>query len=60
MGNFYLPINKRSKIIICGEGKSVIVRSLEIKNEEKTDELMQIYDTRFSLEQKSCSCCNII
>ena len=55
MGNFYLPINKRSKIIICGEGKSVIVRSLEIKNEEKTDELMQIYDTRFSLEQKSCS-----
>ena len=60
MGNFYLPINKRSKIIICGEGKSVIIRSLEIKNEEKTDELMQIYDTRFSLEQKSCSCCNII
>ena len=60
MGNFYLPINKRSKIIICGEGKSVIVRSLEIKNEEKTDELMQLYDTRFSLEQKSCSCCNII
>ena len=60
MGNFYLPINKRSKIIICGEGKSVIVRSLEIKNEEKTDELMQIFDTRFSLEQKSCSCCNII
>ena len=60
MGNFYLPINKRSKIIICGEGKSVIVRSLEIKNEEKTDELMQMYDTYFSLEQKSCSCCNII
>ena len=60
MGNFYLPINKRSKIIICGEGKSVIVRSLEIKNEEKTDELMQMYDTNFSLEQKSCSWCNII
>ena len=60
IGNFYLPINKRSKIIFCGEGKSAIIKSLEIKNEEKTDELMQIYDTRFSLEQKSCSCCNVI
>ena len=60
IGNFYLPINKRSKILFCGQGKSVIVKNLEIKNEEKTDELMQMYDTHFSLEQKSCSCCNII
>ena len=60
IGNFYLPINKRSKILFCGQGKKVIVKNLEIKNEEKTDELMQMYDTHFSLEQKSCSCCNII
>ena len=60
LGNFYLPTNKRSKILFCGEGQSVIVKNLVINNFEKTEENMQQFDTHFSLEQKSCSCCNVI
>ena len=54
-GNFYLPINKRSKLLFCGEGQSVIIKNLTINNFNKNDEQIQ----QFELEQKSCSCCNV-
>ena len=59
MGNFYLPTNKRSKILFCGEGHSVIVKNLTINNCDKNEEKMRQFETLFSLEQKSCTCCNI-
>ena len=59
MGNFYLPTNKRSKILFCGEGESVIVNKLIINNLDKNDEQIQQFETIYTLEQKSCSCCSI-
>ena len=59
-GNIYLPTNKRSKLLFCGEGQSVIIKNLKINNHNKNDEQIQQFDTLFSFEQKSCSCCNII
>ena len=59
-GNFYLPTNKRSKILFCGEGENIIVNKLEINNLDKTEEKIQQFETIFSSEQKSCTCCNII
>ena len=58
-GNFYLPINKRSKILFCGDGKSIIIKKLEIHNFDKNEEQEQQFEIKFSIEQKSCSCCNI-
>ena len=60
IGNFYLPTNKRSKLLFCGEGQSVIIKNLKINNHNKNDEQIQQFETLFSFEQKSCSCCNII
>ena len=60
IGNFYLPTNKRSKILFCGEGQSVIVKNLKINNSDKSGEQSEQFETFFTLEQKSCSCCNII
>ena len=54
-GNYYLPTNKRSKLLFCGEGQSVIIKNLTINNFNKNDEQIQ----QFELEQKSCSCCNV-
>jgi hypothetical protein len=55
IGNFYIPINKRSKLLFCGEGQSVMIKSLTINNYNKSEEQIQ----QFEFEQKSCSCCNI-
>ena len=59
IAKFYLPTNKRCKLLFCGEGESVIIRELKInilnKNEDQEDE----FETLFTLEQKSCNCCNI-
>ena len=60
IGNFYLPTNKRSKLLFCGEGQSVIIKNLKLNNHNKNDEQIQQFETLFSFEQKSCSCCNII
>jgi hypothetical protein len=60
MGNFYLPVYKRSKLLFCGEGESIIVKDLKINNYDKDELQIQQFETLFSLEQKSCSCCNII
>ena len=59
VSNFYLPTNKRSKILFCGEGHSVIVKSLKINNSDKNGEHDEQFETFFTFEQKSCSCCNI-
>ena len=59
ISNFYLPTNKRSKILFCGEGQSVIVKSLKINNSDKNGEHDEQFETFFTFEQKSCSCCNI-
>ena len=58
-GNFYLPTNKRSKILFCGEGESVIVKKLIINNLNKNEEQIKQFETILTLEQKSCTCCNI-
>ena len=55
IGNFYIPINKRSKLLFCGEGQSVMIKSLTINNYNKSEEQIQ----QFEFEQKSCSCCNV-
>ena len=60
IGNFYLPTNKRSKLLFCGEGQSVIVKQLEINNYNKNEDQIQQFETFFSFEQKSCSCCNLM
>ena len=60
MGNFYLPVYKRSKLLFCGEGDSIVVKDLKINNYNKDELQIQQFETLFSLEQKSCSCCNII
>ena len=52
-GKFYLPTNKRSKILFCGFGTSVPVKKLRINNIDKLD------DENNELTKKSCTCCNI-
>ena len=52
-GKFYLPTIKRSKLLFCGIGQSVLVRKLRINNIEKFE------DTENNDMKKSCSCCNI-
>ena len=58
IGNFYLPTNKRSKILFCGEGQSIILKRLTIHNFDKNEQIHQ-FETLFSFDQKSCTCCNI-
>ena len=52
-GKFYLPTNKRSKILFCGIGPSVPVRKLRINNIEKFE------DENNEFTRRSCTCCNI-
>lgn len=60
--NFYLPFNKRAKIMFCGEGKSAKVTDLKIRSFSKDDG--DNNNTRFGTlltnEQKSCDCCIIL
>lgn len=60
IAKFYLPINKKCKILFCGEGESVIIRDLKINNIDKNQQPENEFETLFTLEQKSCNCCNII
>ena len=59
IAQFFLPINKKSKILFCGEGESVIIKDLKISNINKNEEQKDEFETLFSLEQKSCNCCNL-
>ena len=60
MGKFYLPTKKKAKLLFCGVGPSVKLTKLEInyfeKNETEDD---QRFETIFSNEKKSCTCCLI-
>ena len=53
-GKFFLPTNKRSKLLFCGIGPSVQVKKLRINNIEKYDE-----NENNEFNKKSCTCCNI-
>ena len=53
-GKFYLPIIKRSKLLFCGIGQSILVKKLLISNIEKFEDLESV-----DFHKKSCTCCNI-
>ena len=58
-GNFFLPINKKAKILICGKGKSVQLKNLLVKIFDKRK--IQT-NTQFEMENdglKNCECCTI-
>lgn len=60
IAKFYLPTNKRCKLLFCGEGESVIIKSIKISNLHKNDIQEDEFETLFTLEQKSCNCCSIV
>jgi hypothetical protein len=63
-GNFFLPLNKKAKLIICGKGKSVKLKSLEVKTYDKRKAGLKT-NTQFEMENenegfKNCECCSIL
>ena len=60
-GNFYLPINKNSKILLCGKGKSVQMKDIAINLLDKKN-LLLTSTIKFETVQnrgKGCDCCLI-
>jgi hypothetical protein len=57
--NFYLPINKKAKLMFCGEGKSAKVTDLKIRSFIKKEEDKDKFGSILSSEQNSCDCCLI-
>ena len=60
-GKFFLPINKKAKILICGIGKSIELKEMTIKTFDKKNSLKN--GTKFEMENdtlKNCECCSII
>ena len=58
--NFYLPINKKAKLMFCGEGESAKVSDLKIRSIIKNDEDKDKFGSILSNEKNSCDCCLII
>ena len=63
-GNFFLPLNKKAKLIICGKGKSVKLKNLEVKTYDKRKAGLKT-NTQFEMENenegfKNCECCSIL
>ena len=58
--NFYLPTNKKAKLMFCGEGKSAKVTDLKIRSFIKNDDDKDKIGSILSSEQNSCDCCYII
>ena len=61
-GNFFLPINKKAKILICGSGKSVQLKNLVVKTFNKRKIGLKT-STQFETENdtmKNCECCSIL
>jgi hypothetical protein len=58
--NFYLPTNKKAKLMFCGEGNNIIVTELEIKSFFKYDEDIDKFGLIISNDSKACDCCSII
>ena len=57
--NFYLPINKKAKLMFCGEGNNIKVSELEIKSFFKYDDDKEKIGLILSDERKACDCCSI-
>jgi hypothetical protein len=60
-GTFFLPINKKAKFLICGTGKSVQIKDLNVKIHEKDK---RNFKSIIQLEtendvSKNCECCSI-
>ena len=58
--NFFLPLNKKAKLMFCGEGNNIKVTELEIKSFIKYDEDKDKFGLILSDERKACDCCIII
>ena len=59
---FFLPINKKAKLLICGKGESLKLKDLEVKIYDKEKANMNSI-IQFESEDetpKSCECCSII
>ena len=60
-GKFFLPINKKAKFMVCGNGKKVQVRDLNVRIYDKDN---YNYKTFIQFESdsenlKNCECCSI-
>ena len=55
--NFFLPINKKAKLMFCGEGKSAKVMDLKIRSFDKNNEDTEKGGLLMSEEKKNCDCC---
>lgn len=59
--NFFLPLNKKAKILICGKGDSVELKELKVKYFDKKKSLKNTI--KFENENdvpKNCECCTIL
>ena len=57
--SFYLPLNKKAKLMFCGEGNKIKVSELEIRSFIKYDEDKDRIGLIISDEQNNCDCCQI-
>jgi hypothetical protein len=59
---FFLPINKKAKLLICGNGESLKLKDLEVKiyDKEKANMNSIIQFESDNETPKSCECCSII
>ena len=57
--NFYLPLNKRAKILFCGVGQGINIKDLMINCFKKEDNNNINSNGFFSVEKKTCNCCLI-
>lgn len=60
-GTFFLPINKKAKLLICGIGKSILVKDLNVKifEKDKTNYKSIIQLETDNETTKNCECCSI-
>ena len=59
-GNFFLPLNKKAKILICGKGHSVQLKEFVFKSYNKKKDIgNSIQFEKENNEPKNCECCSI-
>jgi hypothetical protein len=61
-GNFFLPIDKKAKILMCGRGESVQLKEFEAKifDKRRSDLKMTIKFESENETPKNCECCIIM
>ena len=60
-GNFFLPLNKKAKILICGKGHSVQLKEFVFKTYNKKKDIgNSIQFEKENNEPKNCECCSIL